>query len=899
MENFARDLNVHPDYFVPFEARKPKNTYFDHASSLLPKIWRVSQDYFWTYVHPREVSQVVQGWKIHVSTLPERALNTLTQVIKVCVEFETEFKFASDYQILRQLMSKNCSRSAAGKFVTIYPRDFATFQSMLEKLHAALKDEEGPYILSDRQYKDSKVVFYRYGGFKSFSQTDVNGEKTAYILDDKHTYIEDVRQASFHLPEFAEQEFALLTGQATSVDQDNSETEEQNTANYFDGKYEVTSVIKASNAGGVYIAKNIHNDDDVLLKEARPFVGLNKDGLDIIDQLKKEHRLLSKVEHLNIAPKVYGLFKEWKHMFLAQEMIGGCTLREIQPRINRMTHSQSTDQDIQEWVQKLTTIAINVLEDIKSLHNENIVFGDLSTNNIMVDEDTFETRLIDFEGAYEIGVDHPINIFTPGFATFERWDRKEAEFRDDFYALGCTFLSMLLPNTSLLQLNSSYDETFLREMQKDYGIPSQYIEVVQYLLTNEEADLQHCIDLMKSIDITDLHAFSYDTEAHKDDLKEYSLTTVKRVAQYNHNVLDTKRREYVLPVASKMEDPMALDKGILGAVYAWQIIEGSVPDNLTAWVKNTYSNNLKDKLPGLMNGLSGSAWVLQNLGLEDDAKKLLRSAGHHSNLYQKMNLGYGAAGFGLANLHLWSETKNEDNLNQAIKIADILCENAFEHEEGLVWEDAESEQGTGIGLLEGSSGIALFLLYAYSATQNDNYLTAGQKALAYDLSFKKDARGSIGFPRNSKDNIVYPYVAYGSAGVATVALRYYAVTKDEQYLELVNELTRDICHKYTINSGLSTGLAGLGNYLLDAYDFLQDESYLTMATNAVSGLRMFEIQRKDGSAFPDANRSKISADLFDGSAGVALFLNRFNTHSGNKFFMLDELLNSDENQQPA
>ncbi len=68
MDHFARDLNVHPDFFIPYNVRKPADEYYNLAAELLPNIWRLQQDYFWTYVKPRHIKNIVQGWKIHVST---------------------------------------------------------------------------------------------------------------------------------------------------------------------------------------------------------------------------------------------------------------------------------------------------------------------------------------------------------------------------------------------------------------------------------------------------------------------------------------------------------------------------------------------------------------------------------------------------------------------------------------------------------------------------------------------------------------------------------------------------------------------------------------------------------------------------------------------------------------
>jgi serine/threonine protein kinase len=900
MDHFARDLNVHPDFFIPYNVRKPADEYYNLAADLLPNIWRLQQDYFWTYVKPRHIKNIVQGWKIHVSTSIENAHLTLEKVINICVDSNTEFKFASDKRILRQLLSKNCSRSASGKFITIYPENISVFKNMLERLHQALKNMDGPYILSDQQYKDSRVVYYRYGGFRSFSTTKVNGFKTSHILDDKHTYIEDQRQASFYLPEFINDQYEEIKATQLAVQNQSANNEsiatedielsDEHNDDYFDGKYEIESVIKASNAGGVYIAKDVFTEQAVLLKEARPCIGLNNAGADVIEQLEKENRLLTKLGDTGICPKSYGLFQEWEHTFLAQEMIAGITLKQFQLKSNKIIHSDASSEEMQLWITKTLIIAKNIINNIITLHEKNVVFGDLSPNNIMINEESLATTLIDFEGAYEPGIDKPVNIFTPGFAENARMDRDKVDFSDDYFALGATFVSMFMSNTCMMHLKTDYAAELFKELQQDIGLPEIFINITHELLSNKNVNLQECVKSLSELTADTVHAFNFSFDTYRDLTLDFSETTVPEILRYNMSTMNTSRRDRVFPLGPSMEDPLAVDKGVLGVAYAWQVIDGKIPQELTEWIKRRSPESFKDNLPGLLNGLSGTAWALASLGRIESASRTLRHIEHHNDLYQKMSLGYGAAGFGMTNLSLWLKTKEEYHLNMAIKIADILCESAIVHENGYTWEDPDSDEGANIGLYEGSSGVALFLLYIYCYTKEQSYLTVGEKALSFDLAYKTEASGSVGFPRNTNSTIIYPYVAHGSAGIATVALRYYLVTKEAQYLDVINEVKSAVAQKYTTNSGVSNGLAGLGSYMLDVYQFLGDNEYLHMACNVVAGLSLFAVKRDQGITFPDTNRMKVCCDFYDGSAGVALFLDRLNKRTPNMNFMLDELL---------
>ena len=57
----------------------------------------------------------------------------------------------------------DASRAQAGKFCAIYPPDVGSARRLMDRLAVELKDEVGPYILTDRRYGDKGVVHYRYG----------------------------------------------------------------------------------------------------------------------------------------------------------------------------------------------------------------------------------------------------------------------------------------------------------------------------------------------------------------------------------------------------------------------------------------------------------------------------------------------------------------------------------------------------------------------------------------------------------------------------------------------------------------------------------------------------------------------------------------------------------------
>lgn len=879
-----RDLNVHPDFYIPFEWRKPQDEYYDIVKDIIPVSWRLRQDYFWTQVISPQDVKPVQGWKIHVSSRWGNEQHTLKTVVPICLAHQTEFKFASDSRILKTLLGKNCTRSASGKFITIYPENSVVFQLIIEDLYQVLKDEDGPYILSDRPYKDAKVLFYRYGGFKSFDVRDNFNRSTACIIDSSFKYTEDKRDARFILPDFIQDPIL------NRVEQQHTTTEAKDSAQpvLFDDRYAMQSVIKFSNAGGVYLAQDVLRDETVIIKEARPYVGVDADE-DCIARLQKEFRILQRLAGTGIAPQPYGLFQEWQHWYLAQEIVAGQTLRSYQLHQCRIIHSHTSDQQMHDWIANTIAIAINCLNLIKTVHDHGIVFGDLSLNNLMIDPETLQVKLIDFEGACEVGVDVAVNFYTPGFAQPDRLNRDCVEYQDDIYAMGCVLVAMFMPSSTLLNLKHDYAEAFFSALERDIGLPHQYLECIQYLLTEPSANLTRAISLLAAADTTYVHAISLNTDIRHVTVQQNAQGMIDDILRYNRHHLQLDRRDRILPFGPECQHALALDHGAAGVIFAWHSLTGQVPEDLAQW----FSKRIQlatEFLPGLLNGASGIAWLLHDMQQNDTADRLLQQAALSRQLYSNMSLGYGAAGYGYSLLYRWFKTQDPKALSDAKHVAAVLKETAEFRDAGAYWEAESDIAGIGVGLWEGGSGIALFLLYLYCATQDNQYIQLGKQALQADLNYGKATQGSYGFVRRSNSSILYPYLGYGTAGVASVVLRYHAVTADESYRQFIDDVKSSVSSKYTVNSGLFSGISGLGCYLLDAYQFLQQQDYYYLACQAAEALQVFTVNREEGLCFPANNRSKVNTDFADGSAGTALFLRRLATLGDNNTLMLDPLL---------
>lgn len=131
-------------------------------------------------------------------------------------------------------------------------------------------------------------------------------------------------------------------------------------------------------------------------------------------------------------------------------------------------------------------------------------------------------------------------------------------------------------------------------------------------------------------------------------------------------------------------------------------------------------------------------------------------------------------------------------------------------------------------------------------------------------------------------------------GILTTLLRYADVTGEDALRKHVERLLPDVRRKYTAFPQLFHGISGIGNALLDAYEFLGDPELLGDAERAAEAVLCSAVRRPEGIVFPGEQTLRESCDLATGSAGAALFLDRIRRAAPglrtNRNFVLDDLL---------
>jgi serine/threonine protein kinase len=879
------DAFAHPLFFETVERYElNEENFFAPVKRLLRGEWTFMRKAVWINCTPpedRATELPMQGWKIHVSSSIVNGLDILRAIVPILDTRDVGFKFALDIRILTMMNGKNWGRQGAGKFVTIYPKDEAQFVRLLEELHDVTKTFEGIYILSDRRYKDSKVLFYRYGGIRPNSVPNEKGEDVSVLISPAGEEVPDERKPVFYLPDWARDPFE------EDYEDDPVELDEEGRISLKEGRYLVKNVLGFTNSGGVYIADDTETGEEVIIKEARPFVTFVEDAVSL---LKKEYRLLSLLADVGetISPRPIDFFQDWEHYFLVQEYIKGVQLGAFSTSKNVTLKTNPTLADTESFFAEFKEIFCQLARIVQVLHENNVVFADLSPNNVLILSDPLRVRIIDFEGASELGVDKPPLLFTPGFAYRDQIHGKASSFESDYFSLGAMMHYFLAPFNQIFAIAPRSRFTFLRAIAEDIGFPREVHEMIVALIENSlegRPRPEQVIEVLERDYTLRAPSFSVSDRSQASEYQSY----IDGICEYCLSLADFDRKDRLFPAYGTVFDtnPLSLSYGACGVAHALDFVGREVPERVLDWILQPTSD--RDSYPpGMYMCLAGIAWALLDLGRKRTAERILALSHKHPLAHRTFDLFHGMAGWGLANLKFFLELRDEVYLGKAIEAGEALMKSGLESERGLRWE---KDGVTPLGLAHGPSGISLFLLYLYLASGREDFLDTGVKALDFDLNSGVTTQdGGLSWRRNDDERaIIYPYWRYGSAGIGLVLVRYYSLLGGDRYSDVLEKIFLDLKRKYAVFPGLFSGLTGIGETLLDFHLFTGEDRFQEAALRIATGLSLFRIEREEGLAFPGDGLSKICCDLATGSAGVARFLHRL-LHGGPSPLVLDELL---------
>jgi len=848
-----------PEHFEDLSTHQPgPDNFLELIKQIWPAEWVLYQRSMWYEGAPSEGVGRGQGFKVHVSAPVELGRSILSAALPVIVKYSCPFKVVVDTFIHRVINSKNFPRASACKFITIYPPSDAVCQQLLDELHSATRSYSGPYILSDKAYKNSACVYYRYGAFQHQSRLTVSGEHTLTMLDPRGNSVPDVRRPTFTLLPGIDDPFdpCPINGKASTT---------------LHGRYVITGVLRFSNKGGIYKARTITGDRRVLIKESRPHIVIGSFAeRDAITALQAEHRALELLASSGFAPQPIDYFVLDGHHFLVMEELAAIPITKFRSfeRISLLLGRTRDRAQIDRFIGVFRIVAEQLLAAVETCHRCEFVLGDLAAQNVLIDEKTYRIWVVDFETIrFDTAEDRNSLPFTLGFTTAERLMGSVPTRLDDFYGIAAVLFSLILPVQALSRFTPDYTREFVDLIDSEIAVPPAIWAVIHAFSSGNVSEARSRLaDLALEPQIYAPRASNetgapIETEECIDKIADYILATRDR---------DRSDRLWPSDYRVFLTNPLGLGYGALGVALflarAGRVVPSECADFLQEGVRRL------ELPPGIYMGAAGLARGLFELGYEDLAIDQMGQAIASPLLYDCCDIFYGCAGVGLMCLQFWNLTNEERFLITADQIGAFLLAKREQEASTCTWRNVDGR--TYVGWAHGAAGIAAFLLSLYQETGTGGYLTCATAALEGDLSEGIEAEGSIGWPHIKGDRTVFPYWRYGSAGVGLAALRFWEALHQDRYLQFAKKAALYIAPKYAVQSGQFNGMAGLGEFLLDMYEATGESEYHGQAKRIVRRIMPYRIVRPSGLAFPGEALVTICNDFGTGSAGLGMLLLR-------------------------
>ncbi|WP_445945302.1 class III lanthionine synthetase LanKC [Shewanella sp.] len=866
------------DYFtLPIEL--PSDDFYKKAiEQSIPDTWILNRKNIWLAGSPADGSLPLQGFKIHISAIESQAIEVIEKTLSHCVAHNTAFKVICRNDIATNMTSKSCGRSSAGKLITIYPRNDKVFKSLINDLYLSLKDNLGPYILSDKRYLDSQVVHYRYGGFLLLPKIKADGTTLACIKDDAGNIVEDERNAFYQLPHWVKEPFPEALDASTE-------------AVPLNNRYKVIKALAFSNSGGVYQALDLRTNQEVVIKEARPhinFRSMAKTSVYADQVLKNEYKALQLLQSSAYFPKAIDWFVEWEHSFLVEEFVQGIPLRKFRAS-SECTLVPYTDapESAERFKGAFCWIAKSCIEAVMAAHERGIVLADISPNNIMVDSENKRIRFIDFDGAYRLKEGEveggkgivPI-LSTPGFSDLQALLKNGSSYQADWYALGMVLYSILLPIQNLFDIDKDLRWELLPKLIDDCKLDPAIASVITALAQGEpdnallsvkalEANFRAELAAKEALPFESLPntAPRVSTAELKDEVDELIRLVKTGVPREND--------PQFVPIDYRAFDlhPHGLAYGYYGPAVLLTQGGHQVPQHL---LQKIDAKSVTEFSAGLLVGTAGMALAELELNRLDLAEQYAEES-FNSPLFAELNsFGYGLAGIGFMALAMYRKTHAELYLSKAKEIGDLLAQRAITEATGVRYP-AEKADRDPVGIAYGSAGIALFLLHLYQSTDDAQVLQLAKASLQYDINAGLRDDGSYSWGETADSTQILPYWEYGAGGVGAVIARFYEVTAQAHYVDILKSLAVTNFSRYSAEQGSFNGLSGFGELLLDIYRVTGEAIYLQSARQIADSVMLFSIKKPQGRIYPGRFSYRLSTDLAFGSSGIGLFLNRIIT----------------------
>ncbi|MGT2936000.1 class III lanthionine synthetase LanKC N-terminal domain-containing protein [Streptococcus castoreus] len=436
------------------------------------------------------------GYKIHLSATIKN-YKEISEIVRPFLDKNLiAYKYIKKQKDIIDNFSVKETPAESGKYITIYPKNHQNFLDLLEQLYYLIPIEyDAIYIMNDRPYRDSKVIFYRFGTIKLDVKHMEEGIPTL-IGPDQEKW-QDFQKSYYDLPSWIE-----------DIQPENLIQE-----SYLSRNYLVTSILADNNGGNVYSGRSLKCGNSVVIKESRPNI-IYFDNVYKSDLRKIEYEHSKNIKKYIAKPIEH--VKEWINDYYVYEEIKGEDFYEYAKKLTIFSYSSLSEHSKKLNLHKFRqffSLIIRVLYMVRYFHERDIVLHDIHPNNIRVGEDS-ELYFVDLEHVYNYKENPLVGIYNE--ISLKKWNTIDGKV-SDCHKVGNLLLFVL----AKLQIKDELDNEceLLELLLNNYGISSNISLLIDYLFS-EKANINDAIEIASNVVIDPFKA-SFKLK----DVKEINIET--------------------------------------------------------------------------------------------------------------------------------------------------------------------------------------------------------------------------------------------------------------------------------------------------------------------------------------------------------------------------------------
>lgn len=626
----------------------------------------------------------------------------------------------------------------------------------------------------------------------------------------------------------------------------------------------------------------------------------DKDGRDIKDRLVWQKQLHEQLQGKVRVPRYIGSFEERGNYYLVIEKIKGKSLyiacREKVDEIREgLISGNSLGRSFLDYMIQVTSL-------LEGLHDNQIIHRDVSANNFIVSP-SGKVAIIDMELSYSFGrqlPSPPFQLGTFGYMSPQQEKCYEPSVKDDIFSVGAILFQVWTGISPFKMTHIPMDDLSKKIV---FFIPDKAMASIIIQCLQREPEKRPCLREVRRV-----------MEEYKHDLclkekrplskpilfsKEEIIATLQRIigtlaspllADENKGWFaeDTGREEQKDKKKINKAWYTSFSKGAAGVLYTLAKANQAGFDTSVCaphiqkalrLIQKKYMARINEVAPDLHIGSSGIAAAL-SIAIRE---KLIQPKSVHFEWISKLisvanvnaNYSSGIAGQGLAHFHCYPFLQKDQSRQKLQSYVSRLL--AIQEKDGS-WINEKNlrKKKATRGFARGTAGILYFLLEYASRMQDKQAIAAAKRGLNWLMKKSIHRNGSIQWKTSEKKKIFSRW-SDGAPGIALTFLKAYALWGDIRYKKFATGALLSN-PKYIVDNGLGqySGLSGLGEIYLEAYNILQEDEWLERADWIAQVIMQMKKEHSEyGPYWLVEHERQATSDFMNGNSGVLHFLLRY------------------------